>query len=314
MRTSTSPSLSKSPNAQPRPTFSAVMAGPAFADTSSKRPLPRLRYRIFGSPVGQVQLAVGDLRVDVAVGDEDVLPAVVVEVEEVDAEADVLAIDAQAGPDAASPRTRRRRSGRASSPAPRSSCGRCPASRRRRSRRRRRPCRPAPRRSRRRRSPRARRSRGTCRRGCCDRTGSARCRTRRRCRASRRCRNRPPRRPFRTSPSAASCCSTNTIDEGPRGRAMPGRLRDIGKRAVAAVAIEEVRAAGEPERTARDRRSRCSGSTRESPGRGARRRIEVHVVGDEQIEVAVAVVVEKAAAGAPARRRARDARAFARRR
>jgi hypothetical protein len=43
MTTSTSPSLSKSPNAQPRPRFSARMAGPALAETSSNRPFPRLR-------------------------------------------------------------------------------------------------------------------------------------------------------------------------------------------------------------------------------------------------------------------------------
>ena len=140
----------------------------------------------------------------------------------------------------------------------------------------RRPCRPAPRRSRRRRSPPAPRSRGTCRRGCCDRTGSARYRTRRRCRASRRCRNRPPRRPFRTSRSDASCCSTNTIDEGPRGRAMPDGLRDIGKRPVAAIAIEDVRAAGEPERTARHRDlvvaavRGVAGMRRASPDRSSR--------------------------------------------
>src|SRR6266571_6256143 len=41
--TSTSPSLSKSPKAHPRPRFSARMAAPAFAETSSKRPFPRLR-------------------------------------------------------------------------------------------------------------------------------------------------------------------------------------------------------------------------------------------------------------------------------
>src|SRR5207244_5659224 len=46
--TSTSPSLSKSPNAQPRARFSSRIAGPTFSETSSKRPLPRLRYRTLG--------------------------------------------------------------------------------------------------------------------------------------------------------------------------------------------------------------------------------------------------------------------------
>ena len=43
MSTSTSPSLSKSPKAHPRPRFSAVTAGPASAETSRNRPFPRLR-------------------------------------------------------------------------------------------------------------------------------------------------------------------------------------------------------------------------------------------------------------------------------
>src|SRR6266404_7147329 len=47
--TSTSPSLSKSPKAQPRPRFSARIGGPTLAETSSKRPFPRLRYKTLGS-------------------------------------------------------------------------------------------------------------------------------------------------------------------------------------------------------------------------------------------------------------------------
>ena len=158
-------------------------------------------------PVGEVQLAPVQLRIHVTVGDEDVLPAVVVEVEEVHAKADVLPVDAEAGPEARDlERTRtvvpvqrgdllgevraddveptvgvvvsytdahasERDAGfveRASRPGP----------------------------------P----SRGTSRRDCSDTAGSAPCRTRRRCPASRHCRNPPPPRPFRTTPSGASCC------------------------------------------------------------------------------------------------------------
>ena len=154
-------------------------------------------------------------------------------------------------------------------------------------------CRPAP------------RSRGTCRRGCCDTAGSARCRRRRRCRASRRCRNRPPPRPSRTSRSAASCCRRTPSTRAARpGDA--GRFRDVGKRAVAAIAIEDVRAAGEAQRAARHRNLVVAAVGGLARARRLRR-IEVHVVGDEQIEMPVAVVVEKAAAGAPARAGAGDA-------
>ena len=65
------------------------MAAPAFAETSSNRPLPRLRYRSFG-----------DLRIHVAVGDENILPPVIVEIEKVHPEPDEFTIDAEAGPDA----------------------------------------------------------------------------------------------------------------------------------------------------------------------------------------------------------------------
>ena len=45
--TSTRPSLSKSPQAQPRLTSGAVMPAPAWSETSRKRTQPKLRYRIF---------------------------------------------------------------------------------------------------------------------------------------------------------------------------------------------------------------------------------------------------------------------------
>ena len=79
----------------------------------------------------------------------------------------------------------------------------------------------------------------------------------------------------------------------------PRRVRDVGKRAVAAVAVEDVRAAGEPERPARDRDlvvAAVGGLART----GCRRRIEIHIAGDEQIQVAVTVVIQKAAARPPA--------------
>src|SRR3954470_15484773 len=47
--TSTSPSLSKSPKEQPRARFSSCSAAPAFDETSSKRPFPKLRYKTLGS-------------------------------------------------------------------------------------------------------------------------------------------------------------------------------------------------------------------------------------------------------------------------
>ena len=81
------------------------MAGARLRRHVLEAPVAEIAVEQLRLPVGEVQLAVGDLRVDVAVGDEDVLPAVVVEVEEVDAEADVLAVDAEAGPDAGVART-----------------------------------------------------------------------------------------------------------------------------------------------------------------------------------------------------------------
>ena len=79
------------------------------------------------------------------VGDEYVLPTVVVEIEEADAEAQGLPVDAHAGCRCSHPEMSRRRCcGRAWSSARRNSCGQYPASRRRCSRRRRRPCPTAP--------------------------------------------------------------------------------------------------------------------------------------------------------------------------
>ena len=84
------------------------------------------------------------------------------------------------------------------------------------------------------------------------------------------------------------------------------RVRDVGERAVAAVAVEDVRAAGEPERPAGDRDVVVA-----AVGRLARtrrlRRVEVHIAGDEQIQMTVTVIVQKTAACAPAGSRSRDA-------
>ena len=91
----------------------------------------------------------------------------------------------------------------------------------------------------------------------------------------------------------------------PAGMGDPRLLRDVDERAVSAVAIEDVRAAGESLRPAGHGDlvvaavGRVAGPRR--PGR-----IEVHVARHEQVQMAVPVVVEKAAAGPPAVQRSRD--------
>ena len=173
------------------------------------------------------------LRVDVAVGDEDVLPAVVVEVEEVDAEADILAVDAETGLDARVDEARAVVAVQRGhlfgevgpddvEPAVAVVVADADAHARR-----------ARRRARRTRSRRAPRSRGTCRRDCCDRAGWARCRRRRRCPASRRCRSRPPPRPSRTTRSAASSRRRRpwrTVRAAARSRTIPTRRRRSRRR------------------------------------------------------------------------------------
>src|SRR4051812_8064496 len=71
--------------------FRGHIAEPAVSEIAIEQPW---------LPVREVKLPAGDLRVDVAVGDEDVAPAVVVEVEEADAKADVLPVGAETGLDA----------------------------------------------------------------------------------------------------------------------------------------------------------------------------------------------------------------------
>ena len=87
----------------------------------------------------------------------------------------------------------------------------------------------------------------------------------------------------------------------------PRSLRDVREGAVAPVAVEGVRAAGESERSAGHRDvvvEAVGGLSRPRRGCG----VEVQVAGDEQVEVAVTVVVQEAAAGSPPLRRAGDTR------
>ena len=92
----------------------------------------------------------------------------------------------------------------------------------------------------------------------------------------------------------------------PRARVMPDALGDVVERAVAPVAIEHVLAARQARRTARDRHALVAAQPR--LGHGRRREIEVDVVGGEQVEAAVAVVVEEGAARAPARAHVAESR------
>ena len=79
---------------------------------------------------------------------------------------------------------------------------------------------------------------------------------------------------------------------------MPAFSRNVGERAVAVVVEQDVLAALQPGRAAGHHQSLVQARARFRHGRGLR--IEVDVVGDEQIEVAVAVVIDESAAGVPA--------------
>ena len=83
-------------------------------------------------------------------------------------------------------------------------------------------------------------------------------------------------------------------------RRYAGLPRDIRECAVAIVAIEGLRARRQAARTA------IHGNTfplavRVLPGFGNGREVEIDIIGDKQIEMAVAIVVDQRAAGAPAR-------------
>ena len=82
-------------------------------------------------------------------------------------------------------------------------------------------------------------------------------------------------------------------------------FRDVLERAVAAIVVEHVLAARQSRRTARHLQALVAAQA--GLRRRRRRQIEIDVVGDEEIEPAVAVVVEERAAGAPARRALRQA-------
>jgi hypothetical protein len=77
-----------------------------------------------------------------------------------------------------------------------------------------------------------------------------------------------------------------------------GLLAHIDKGAVALVVIENVLAAGQV--PAVRRQPECPCKCRDHPRAGRGLQIEVDIVGDEQIEMAVAIVVDKSAAGVPA--------------
>src|SRR5205823_13877307 len=76
---------------------------------------------------------------------------------------------------------------------------------------------------------------------------------------------------------------------------------------VAAIVIQRVPAAGESRRTAGDLDPFVAAETRLRRRRGGE--VEIDVVGDEEVEASVAIVVEERAAGSPARTRVRQTRA-----
>ena len=83
-------------------------------------------------------------------------------------------------------------------------------------------------------------------------------------------------------------------DGGPHA----GLLADVGEGAVAVVVVEDVLAAGKAGRAAGDEHALVGAGAVFGEGRGLE--VEVDVVGDEEVEVAVAVVVDEGAAGVPA--------------
>ena len=62
-----------------------------------KLAVAQVAVEIFALGVGGVHLGAVDLGIDVAVGDKDVEPAIVIEVDEADAPAEKARVDAQAG-------------------------------------------------------------------------------------------------------------------------------------------------------------------------------------------------------------------------
>ena len=84
---------------------------------------------------------------------------------------------------------------------------------------------------------------------------------------------------------------------------MPAASGDIGERAVAIVVIQNVLAALQARRAAGNHHAFVEARAGFGHRRG--RQIEIDVVGDEQIEVAVAIVIDEGASGVPARFRSR---------
>ena len=84
------------------------------------------------------------------------------------------------------------------------------------------------------------------------------------------------------------------------GRQNAGLFGDVGERAVAVVVVERVVRRGQSARAADDHHALPFAILAAAGLRGLIQ-IEVHVVGDENIEVAVAIVIDKRAARAPAR-------------
>src|SRR5271167_2916439 len=80
---------------------------------------------------------------------------------------------------------------------------------------------------------------------------------------------------------------------------------DVFERAIALVVVENVLRTRQSARAAHHRHS-LPYTVRALPGRGSGGQIEVHVVGDHQVEPAVAVVVYERAARAPRFSRARN--------
>src|SRR5271157_1045947 len=89
----------------------------------------------------------------------------------------------------------------------------------------------------------------------------------------------------------------------------PGSLGNVGERAVAVVVVEDVLPTLETRRSTRDHRALVQAWARFR--HGSRCQIEVNIVGDEKIQAAVAVIVNKGAAGVPSRALARHAGLFA---
>ncbi len=98
-------------------------------------------------------------------------------------------------------------------------------------------------------------------------------------------------------------CSQHSEAVGAAGAENSRRVGNVGERAIAVVVIQNVFAALQSRRSARHHYALVKARARFRHGRS--RQIEIDVVGDEQIEFAVAIVVDERAACVPARAFAR---------